>query len=36
MAIAHCLLTSSGQERQFHIATATNGEEWQLHMSTDI
>ena len=26
----------SGQERQFHIANATNGEEWQVHMSTDI
>ena len=32
------LLTSSGQEWQFHIATDIwfNGQEWQFHIATDI
>ena len=31
------LLTSSGQEWQFHIATGmSSGQEWQLHIATDI
>ena len=30
------LLTSSGQEWQFHIATDTSGQEWQFHIATDI
>ena len=31
------LLTSSGQEWQFHIAYLTSsGQEWQFHISTDI
>ena len=32
------LLTYSGQEWQFHIATdiATSGQEWQFHIATDI
>ena len=30
------LLTSSGQEWQFHIATKYSGQEWQFHIATDI
>ena len=30
------LLTSSGHEWQFHIATESSGEEWQFHIATDI
>ena len=31
------LLTSSGLEWQFHIATMTSsGQEWQFHIATDI
>ena len=30
------LLTSSGQEWQFHIATDIYGQEWQFHIATDI
>ena len=30
------LLTSTGQEWQFHIALISSGEEWQLHTATDI
>ena len=37
MEILHWLLmTSSGQEWQFHIATVSTGQEWQFHIATDI
>ena len=30
------LLTSTGQEWQFHIALISSGKKWQLHTATDI
>ena len=30
------LLTSIGQEWQFHIANDISGQEWQFHIATDI
>ena len=37
MAISTLLLTSIGQEWQFHIATdMSSGQEWQFHIATDI
>ena len=30
------LLTSSGQEWQFHILLISSGQEWQFHIATDI
>ena len=37
MSISHMLLTSSGQECQFHIFTdILSGQQWQFHTATDI
>ena len=30
------LLTSSGQQWQFHILLTSSGQEWQFHIVTDI
>ena len=36
MAIFTLLLTSSGLEWQFYIATDIYGQEWQFHIAKDI